>query len=154
MNRVECSETSSLFRMKFRTGPRRGTRWFGSLIARSSWTVTPERKTPLPGGEQQLEENQLTQKQRKWLEASRRIGPGTMTKTERQSLEKLYTDMLPREQQELAAFIQEKFGKAGSQETDGDILDTMQRKVWNSPSSGLRSVLTKNQTSVPPKRRP
>lgn len=58
-----------------------------------------------------MEEHQLTDKQRKWLEASRKIGRTAMTKSERQTLERLYADMLPREQQDSAAYIREKFGK-------------------------------------------
>jgi hypothetical protein len=53
-----------------------------------------------------LEEKDLSEKQRKWLEASGKIGPGAMTKSERQTLERLYAEMLPKEQQELQQYIQ------------------------------------------------
>jgi len=101
-----------------------------------------------------LKENELTEKQRKWLEASQRIGPGAMTKTERQTLERLYADMLPREQQELAAYIEAKFGKKEPDPKDSeekDPIEKMRRKGWRPPSNGLRSALAKSQTL---KRRP
>lgn len=104
-----------------------------------------------------MEEHELTPKQRKWLEASRKIGPGPMTKTERQTLERLYTDMLPREQQELQRHIQEKFAKAQAErdaasgsESDterqinpDDPTSVMERRVWSEPSPGLKKALTK-----------
>jgi hypothetical protein len=94
-----------------------------------------------------VKEHELTEKQRKWLEASQRIGPGAMTKTERQLLERLYADMLPREQQELAAYIEAKFGKKDSDTKDAeekDPIERMRRKEWSPPSKALRSALSKS----------
>jgi hypothetical protein len=101
-----------------------------------------------------LEEHKLTEKQRNWLEASQRIGPGAMTKTERQLLERLYADMLPREQQELAAYIEAKFGKKEPDSKDSeekDPIEKMRRKEWRPPSEALRSALAKSQTPRPGK---
>jgi len=102
-----------------------------------------------------VEEQELTPKQRRWLEASRRIGPGAMTRTERETLEKLYADMLPAEQQELQRYIEEKWGRkdSGSQldEIMEDPIERMQQKIWKPPSEGLTKVLSK---SFRPKRRP
>ena len=100
-------------------------------------------------GDINLEEHELTEKQRKWLEASQRIGPGAMTKTERQLLERLYADMLPREQQELAAYIEAKFGKGtpdSKESEEKDPIEKMRRKEWSPPSEALRSALSKSQT--------
>jgi len=105
-------------------------------------------------GDIKLEEHKLTEKQRKWLEASQRIGPGAMTKTERQLLERLYADMLPREQQELAAYIEAKFGKNEPDSKDSeekDPIEKMRRKEWRPPSEALRSALAKPQTPRPGK---
>ena len=99
-----------------------------------------------------MKEHELTEKQRKWLEASRRIGPGAMTKTERQTLEKLYADMLPKEQQELAAYIEATFGKGepdAKEPEETDPIERMRRKVWNPPSGALRSALVKSQSLKP-----
>ncbi|MGB6063970.1 MAG: hypothetical protein WBG50_04125 [Desulfomonilaceae bacterium] len=99
-----------------------------------------------------MKEHELTEKQRKWLEASRRIGPGAMTKTERQSLERLYADMLPKEQQALAVYIEATFGKKDAdakQPEEKDPIEMMRRKVWNPPSKALRSALSKSQTLKP-----
>ena len=101
-----------------------------------------------------MAEQELTEKQRKWLEASQRIGPGSMTKTERQLLEGLYADMLPREQQELAAYIEAKFGKKELDQKDSeekDPIEKMRRKEWRPPSEALRSALAKSQTPRPAK---
>jgi hypothetical protein len=115
----------------------------------------PAGTAPLPPqGDIKLEEHKLTEKQSKWLEASQRIGPGAMTKTERQLLEKLYTDMLPREQQDLAAYIEAKFGKKESDPKDSeekDPIEKMRRKEWRPPSEALRSALAKSQTPRPGK---
>jgi hypothetical protein len=95
-----------------------------------------------------LEERDLTEKQRNWLEASRRIGPGAMTKTERQLLERLYADMMPREQQELAAYIEAKAGKKKpetNESEDEDPIVRMSRKTWSPPSKALKSALGKSQ---------
>ncbi|MBI4962420.1 MAG: hypothetical protein HY913_04020 [Desulfomonile tiedjei] len=97
-----------------------------------------------------MDETQLTQKQRKWLEASRKIGPGAMTRTERETLERLYADMLPREQQELKAYIEEQFSK---KEPEGqgveDPTAKMERKDWTPPSPALRSALSRVQVLKP-----
>lgn len=94
-----------------------------------------------------MEEHELTAKQRKWLEASRKIGPGAMTRTERETLERLYAGMLPKEQQELADYIQATFGKEedDKEPREQEPTQRMERKVWNQPSSGLVSVLSKSQ---------
>jgi hypothetical protein len=102
-----------------------------------------------------LDESRLTQKQRKWLEASRKIGPGAMTRTERETLERLYADMLPREQQELKAYIEEQAGrkeKKGPEEQDvEDPTAKMEQKQWAPPSPALRSALSKVQVARPAK---
>ncbi len=101
-----------------------------------------------------MKEHELTEKQRKWLEASQRIGPGAMTKTERTTLERLYADMLPREQQELAAYIETKFGKNKPDPKDSeeeDPIENMRRKEWRPPSEALRSALAKSQIPRPTK---
>lgn len=96
-------------------------------------------------------EDQLTRPQKDWLEASRKIGPGAMTKSERLLLEELYAKMLPREQQELMEYIQEEFGSKESSE-DGDTpVDEptyrMEQREWAEPSEGLRKALGKAQRS-------
>ncbi len=98
-----------------------------------------------PPGDFKLKDSDLTEKQHKWLEASQRIGPGAMTKTERQLLEKLYADMLPREQQDLAAYIEAKFAKKESSKDseEKDPIEKMRRKEWSPPSKALRSALSK-----------
>ena len=104
-----------------------------------------------------MEEHELTPKQKKWLEASRKIGPGSMTRTERESLERLYADMLPQEQQELGDYIQSKFGKKEDDKEPEEVDPTvrMESKVWNQPSSGLASALAKSQApgQKPPERK-
>lgn len=103
-----------------------------------------------------MDESKLTPKQRKWLEASRKIGPGAMTRTERETLERLYADMLPREQQELNAYIEEHFAKKDSEDKRPKAEDPgaagvddptvkMERKKWTPPSPALRSRLSKVQ---------
>ncbi len=102
-----------------------------------------------------MAEQELTEKQRKWLEASQRIGPGAMTKTERKLLERLYADMLPREQQELAAYIEAKFGKKDPDQKDSeekDPIEKMRRKEWRLPSKALKSALAKSQTPKMPRK--
>lgn len=102
-----------------------------------------------------MEDSELTPRQRKWLEASHKIGPGSMTRTERETLERLYADMLPVEQQELHRYIEEKWGAKdpGGQldEILEDPIDRMQRKIWKPPSPGLAKALS---TVMRPKRRP
>jgi len=105
-----------------------------------------------------LEEKDLTPKQREWLEASRRIGPGAMTRTERESLERLYKEMLPAEQQELRAYVEKHFGKkdAEADKTKGeqkeDILAEMERKTWLAPSPALSAALSGSQPPKPRRR--
>ncbi|MDQ7783147.1 MAG: hypothetical protein RDU20_09720 [Desulfomonilaceae bacterium] len=100
-----------------------------------------------------MDEMDLTPKQRKWLEASQRIGPGAMTRTERETLERLYADMLPAEQQELQRYIQEKFAKEKDEtETTPDVqdpIDLMERRVWTPPSAGLRKAFAKPLAESP-----
>lgn len=95
-----------------------------------------------------VEEQKLTPKQRRWLDASRRIGPGAMTRTERETLEKLYADMLPAEQQELQRYIEEKWGRKdrASQldEIVEDPIERMQQTIWKPPSEGLTKALSKS----------
>jgi len=99
-----------------------------------------------------LKEKELTAKQQKWLETSKRIGPGPMTRTERETLEKLYSDMLPAEQQELMEYIKEKFGKGDKSATDpkDDPIARMEKMIWSEPSDGLKKVFSKVQISKPP----
>ncbi|MCX5872325.1 MAG: hypothetical protein NTY51_03690 [Deltaproteobacteria bacterium] len=102
-----------------------------------------------------MNENELTQKQRRWLEASQKIGPGAITPTERQTLERLYADMLPQEQQELLDYIKSKFGKDKETETDqaNDPITRMERMVWSTPSDSLKAVFKKALISKPPTRK-
>jgi hypothetical protein len=103
-----------------------------------------------------LEEKALTPKQRNWLEASRKIGTWPLTKSEKQNLERLYAEMLPQEQQELARFIQEKYAPADAekppeaQTDDEDPIETMMSRFWHEPSEALRTALTKAQAVKPP----
>jgi hypothetical protein len=99
-----------------------------------------------------LEESELTPKQRKWLEASKEIGPGAMTKTERERLEKLYADMLPAEQQELQHYIQEKFGKqtdssGNEHELPDDPIGKMEERQWSEPSEAFTKAFSKQSRS-------
>jgi len=102
-----------------------------------------------------LDEKDLTAKQQNWLDTSRRIGPGTMTRTERETLEKLYAEMLPAEQQELMEYIRKKFGKNGKIEIHpkDDAIARMEKIIWSEPSVGLKKVFGKIQTSKPPVRK-
>ncbi len=93
-----------------------------------------------PPGDIKLEEHKLTEKQRKWLEASQRIGPGAMTKTERQLLERLYADMLPREQQELAAYIEAKFAKKETDSKDSEEKDPIEKNAAQGMASPFRGT--------------
>jgi hypothetical protein len=97
-----------------------------------------------------LEEQELTQKQQDWLALSRKIGPGPMTKSEREALENLYKEMLPREQQELFEYIREHFGEKQTEpaETE-DPISAMQRKIWTPPSPALRAALSGTGASRP-----
>ena len=96
-----------------------------------------------------MEEEHLTEGQRKWLQASREIGPGPMTKTERLRLEKLYAEMLPKEQQELARYIEENFGKTDDKSEDP--IEKMAERVWLEPSRKLRESLGKTQVVKHPR---
>jgi hypothetical protein len=109
-----------------------------------------------------LDDKTLSKRQKQWLDASRQIGRGAMTKTERETLERLYAEMLPAEQQELARYIEEKYGKKEPDKSqaqdaqpeeadDDDPIERMQRKAWAEPSQALRSVLS---GSIAPKKRP
>ena len=95
-----------------------------------------------------VEEEHLTEGQRKWLQASREIGPGPMTKSERLRLEALYAEMLPKEQQDLAQYIEEKFAK--TEEKIEDPIEKMARRVWLEPSTKLRETLASGQVVKPP----
>lgn len=106
-----------------------------------------------------MQEKDLTEKQRHWLEASRMIGPGAMTKTERRLLEQLYADMEPRERQDLYHYIQTNFGDNDQEErgpTDKPVSDDpitrMQEKMWHEPSKALKGVLSSIPRMTPPKR--
>jgi len=72
-----------------------------------------------------------------------------MTRTERETLERLYADMLPREQQELKAYIEEHFSKEEKEEPEEkdfeDPTKRMERKKWTSPSPALKAALSKVQ---------
>jgi truncated hemoglobin YjbI len=108
-----------------------------------------------------LDEKDLTEKQRKWLETSRSIRTWPLTKSEKQTLERLYADMLPQEQQELRRFIQEKYGAQKTEEQaeqqpdvqteDSDPIETMMRRVWHEPSKALRTALSKAQVVKAPR---
>jgi hypothetical protein len=103
-----------------------------------------------------LEEKDLSEKQREWLEASRKIGRVSITKTERLLLERLYKELLPEEQQGLQQFIQDKYGKkpeeSGEEKTEGDPIERMMQKTWSVPSDKFRSILAKTQPSRPPRK--
>ena len=98
-----------------------------------------------------MKEQELTKKQREWLALSKKIGPGPMTKSEREALEKLYKKMLPREQQELFEHVEAHFGKKESPEPEAeeDPIAIMQRKVRTPPSPALRAALTGTGASKP-----
>jgi hypothetical protein len=97
-----------------------------------------------------LEEKDLSESQRKWLEASKKIGPGAMTKSERELLEKLFAEMLPGEQQELQTYLQEQFDKKIADHAGGeDPTAKMMERTWTTPSRKLLSAFSK---AHPPKR--
>ncbi len=76
-----------------------------------------------------------------------------MTKSERETLERLYGDMLPAEQQELETYIKEHFGPKQEPAISGDQTDTseetseptavMEQRTWNKPSPALLQSLSK-----------
>ena len=96
-----------------------------------------------------MDESKLTPKQRKWLDASRKIGPGAISRTERETLERLYADMLPKEQKELKTYIEESFGKKEKEEIEEkeveDPTKKMEAKKWAPPSPALKTALSKVQ---------
>ncbi len=101
-----------------------------------------------------MEEKDLTEKQREWLALSRKIGPGAMTKTERESLEKAYAEMMPKEQQDLHHYIMTTYGKKEKDETDSesepeDPITAMEKMIWAAPSDPLRTALSKTQNAKP-----
>lgn len=101
-----------------------------------------------------MEEKDLTEKQREWLALSQKIGPGAMTKSEREKLEKAYAAMLPREQQDLYNYIRETYGKKEDEETSSeskpqDPIAEMEKIVWKAPSDRLKSALSKVQQAKP-----
>jgi len=99
-----------------------------------------------------LDESRLTEKQRKWLEASKKIGPGPMTKSERQTLERLYAEMLPREQQDLYNHIRESYAKADTEQVpEEDPISIMEQRAWNEPSPGLMKAFSRPQKARPRK---
>jgi hypothetical protein len=102
-----------------------------------------------------VDKDQLTKKQKEWLETSKKIGPGAMTKSEKQLLEKLYAEMLPQEQQALYEYIQANFGpkdqEAKDQEAEpDDPIARMQNRVWSEPSEKLIKSFGKFQSVKPP----
>lgn len=102
-----------------------------------------------------MDNGQLTKKQKEWLEASKKIGPGAMTKSEKQLLEKLYAEMLPHEQQALYEYIQTNFGLKDEETKDqeaeqADPIAKMQQRVWGKPSDKLIKSLGKIQSVKPP----
>ncbi len=96
-----------------------------------------------------MSETKLTPKQKKWLDASKKIGRGAMTRSERETLEKLYTDMLPAEQVELKKYIEETFGEksetGSSGETGVEPTELMSQVEWSDPSDALKQTLSKTQ---------
>ncbi|MDQ1284960.1 MAG: hypothetical protein QG663_363 [Thermodesulfobacteriota bacterium] len=104
---------------------------------------------------EELNENDLTPGQLKWLETSKKIGPGSITPTERQTLEKLYAELLPQEQQELFDYIKSRFGKDNETETEqgDDPVTRMERMVWSTPSDSLKSSFRKAQIPKTPPRK-
>lgn len=118
---------------------------------RSAKPLLPKQSKPGLGHREEdgtVEEDNLTERQRTWLQASREIGPGRMTETERQRLEELYAEMLPKEQQELARYIEEKFGK--KEDKSEDPIEKMAERVWLEPSKKMRETLAKTQAVKPP----
>ena len=92
-----------------------------------------------------MEEKDLTSKQRKWIDTSKKIGLGPMTKTERQTLNDLYADMLPAEQQELADYIEEKFGY----DVDETPIKEQEEKEYAEPSNALKAALGASRPKEP-----
>ncbi|MGD9818023.1 MAG: hypothetical protein AB7V04_04905 [Desulfomonilaceae bacterium] len=93
-----------------------------------------------------MTDTKLTPKQKKWLDASKKIGRGAMTKSEREMLEKLYASMLPAEQVGLKEYIEENFGqKKDTNETVEEPTVLMEKVTWSEPSEGLKGVIAKTQ---------
>lgn len=106
----------------------------------------------------ELQDKDLTEKQRRWLDASKKIGPGPMTKSERTLLEKLYADMEPREQQQLYEYIQMNFRDKEKEENgqpnesvSDDPISRMQARIWREPSGALKRSLSSIRRTTPPK---
>ncbi|MFH0824976.1 MAG: hypothetical protein V2B18_19665 [Pseudomonadota bacterium] len=101
-----------------------------------------------------MDEKQLTEKQRGWLDESKKIGSGPMTKSEKNRLKDLYADMLPQEQRELYAYIQEHFGAKDGHDDDSsgasDPIAVMEQIEWREPSKELRGAFARAQTQKPP----
>lgn len=103
-----------------------------------------------------MKDEDLTPKQRLWMETSSKIGPGTMTRTERETLERLYAEMLPTEQQDLFDYIKAKFGKKDddtSTESKADPIAMMEKIIWSEPSTGLKKRMGVVQISRNPPRK-
>ena len=101
------------------------------------------------------DEQKLTPKQREWLELSKKIGPGPMTRTERESLERVYKEMLPREQHELFEYIRTHFGEQEKREDEqADPIAEMERRIWHAPSKALRSALSRTTAKHPWEKKP
>jgi hypothetical protein len=80
-----------------------------------------------------------------------------MTKTERRTLERLFAEMLPSEQQGLYHYIKEKFGEkdsdTGEEQHSEDPISGMERRVWTPPSDALKRALARPLKPKGPPRR-
>ncbi len=85
-----------------------------------------------------MDETYLSPRQRKWLDASKKIGPGAMTPSERKLLENLYADMSPEERDELADYIQETFMKP-------DPITLREKLPQKEPSPRIAEAIAKSQ---------
>ncbi|MEW6351937.1 MAG: hypothetical protein AB1646_23045 [Thermodesulfobacteriota bacterium] len=90
-----------------------------------------------------MEDTYLTPRQRKWIEASDKIGKGPMTPSERKMLEGLYAEMTPAEQEELANYIQDHFGKT-------DPIRARELMPTKESSPRLKEALVRAQRVSPP----
>ena len=94
-----------------------------------------------------MSETRLTPKQKRWLEASKKVGKVAITKSERELLEKLYAEMLPAEQAELKEYIEKTYGNKNDS-ADGAVEEPtirMEKVVWSDPSEGLKRTLSMTQ---------
>lgn len=70
-----------------------------------------------------------------------------MTKSERETLERHFAEMLPKEQQDLQEYIRETFGKkepgSPAEDTMEDPIARMEQRTWAPPSSALKGALSK-----------